>query len=120
MKIKLAGSDNANIVSIIGSIDALTSEHIVEVLEIQTKNSKEYTIIDLSQVEFMSSAGLRVILGSLKIARQQGGDLYLADAQPGVERVLKMSGFINIVKSFTSVDKALSEIEKNSLANNHT
>jgi anti-sigma B factor antagonist len=113
MEIKVADSDKANIVSVIGSIDALTSEQIAEVLEIQIRNSNKYIIIDLGQVEFMSSAGLRVILGSLKQVRQQGGDLYLADAQPGVERVLKMSGFVTILKSFASVDAALSEIGMN-------
>lgn len=112
MKVKLAESDKATIVSVIGSIDALTSEHVTEVLGTHIKNGKEYTIIDLSQVEFMSSAGLRVILGSLKQARQDGGELYLAGARPGVERVLKMSGFIHILKIFTSVDKALAAIGK--------
>ena len=65
-------------------------------------------VADLSQVEFMSSAGLRAILVALREARQNGGDLRLAAAQPGVEKTLKMSGFTSIMKAYPSVGEALS------------
>ena len=110
MQINITNSDEKTIVSVVGTIDALTSEKVTKGLEIQIKNGEKYIIVDLGQVEFMSSAGLRVILGALKQTRQQGGDLCLAAAQPGVERVLKMSGFVNILKSFDSVEEAAAEL----------
>lgn len=107
MEIKTTSSNKAMIVSVIGSIDALTSEQVTEALEMQMESGEKYIILDLGQVEFMSSAGLRVILGALKQARQQGGNLCLAAAQSGVERVLKMSGFVNILESYAGVDEAI-------------
>ena len=62
--------------------------------------------MDLSQVEFMSSAGLRAILVSLKVCRREGGDLRLAAAQPGTEKVLKLTGFLTIIKSYPNVAEA--------------
>ena len=73
-----------------------------------TQQGASQLVADLSQVEFMSSAGLRAILAALKEARQHGGDLRLAAAQPGVEKILKISGFTSILKAYPSVDEALS------------
>jgi anti-sigma B factor antagonist len=112
MEMQVVNSDKAVIVSIIGSIDILTSEKVAEGLALHLKDDKN-VLLDLAQVNFMSSAGLRVVLRTLKEARQRGGDLYLAAAQPGVEKVLKLSGFHSILHVFGSVDEALSGIELN-------
>ena len=56
----------------------------------------------------MSSAGLRTLLGGLKEARSNGGDLRIASINPGIDKVLKMSGFHTIAKVFASQDEAVS------------
>ena len=50
---------------------------------------------------------LETLLAALKEARQLGGDIRLAAAQAGVEKVLKISGFMSILKFYPSVDEAL-------------
>ena len=112
MEMQVVNSDKTVIVSISGSIDALTSERVAEGLALHFKDEKNI-LLDLAQVNFMSSAGLRVVLGALKETRRRGGDLYLAAAQPGVEKVLKISGFDSILHIFSSVDEALSGFELN-------
>jgi anti-sigma B factor antagonist len=61
----------------------------------------------MNRVDFMSSAGLRAFLGALKESRQRGGDLYIAAPQPGVERILEISGFTTIMKVYPSIQEAL-------------
>ena len=112
MEMQVTELDGTVIVSIIGSIDALTSEGVNEGLVAYLESGKNI-VLDLAQVNFMSSAGLRVVLAALKKARQRGGDLYLAAAQPGVDRVLNLSGFHSILHIFSSVDEALSGPELN-------
>ena len=102
MKISTKESSGVAIVSITGSIDALTSEAVAISL-----SGKKQVVLDLGEVEFMSSAGLRTILGALKESRSLGGDLRIAAAQPGVEKVLKISGFTSILKSFGDVKTAV-------------
>ena len=107
MDISAKPIDQTTVVSIAGSIDALTADEVANFLSAQIGSGHKHIVGDLSRVEFMSSAGLRAILAALKDSRQQGGDLRLAAAQPGVEKVLKMSGFTSILKTYSSVDKAL-------------
>ena len=107
MDIRENKSGKVNIVSLHGSIDALTAEHITDRLNEVISKGEIHLVLDMSQVDFMSSAGLRSILGALKQTRRKGGDLYIAASPPGVARILKMSGFMTISHTFESVDEAV-------------
>jgi anti-sigma B factor antagonist len=99
------------VVAISGSIDALTSSEVSSHLTSQVGQGYRHIVLDLSQVEYMSSAGLRAIMEGLKSSRQAGGDLRLASPQPGVDKVLKMAGFPSILKSFASPVEAAASFE---------
>jgi anti-sigma B factor antagonist len=89
--------NDVTILTIRGSIDALTAPQISEHINGLVSSGVDYT----------SSAGLRVLLGAVKETRSKGGDLYLVDIQPDVEKVLKLSGFTSILKIFPDVDSAV-------------
>ena len=107
MDILMKQFDQTTVVSIAGSVDALTAPEVTNYLSKQVADGLQHLVLDLSGVDFMSSAGLRAILSILKESRQQGGDLRVAAAQPGVDRILKMSGFTTILKAFPSVNEAV-------------
>jgi anti-sigma B factor antagonist len=98
---------NICIISAIGHIDASTAEQLEEKIVSKVNDGLNNLVIDLSQVEFMSSAGLRAILAGLKETRQAGGDLRLAAAQPGVEKVLQISGFTSVIKLYREINEAV-------------
>ena len=107
MDISIKLFDQAAVVVIVGSIDALTASRVTNGLNTCIDGGRKQIVMDLGQVDFMSSSGLQAIMAALKRCRQQGGDLYLAAAQPGVEKVLTMSGFGAIMRIFSTVDEAL-------------
>jgi len=98
---------NVDIIAISGSIDALTASELVKTLNDHIHGGHPNVIVDFGKVEFMSSAGLRAILTSVKEARAAGGDFRLASPQPSIDKVLKMAGFHNIVKIYPTVEEAL-------------
>ena len=102
---------DVNVVSIGGSIDALTAGEVQQYFDQLTGRGEKSVLIDLARVDFMSSAGLRVIMAISKDVRQRGGDLRIAAAQPSVEKMLKISGFTSILKSFPSVDLAVQSFQ---------
>lgn len=105
MQIQSRESGGVTIISPAGSIDAHTSSDLNAYMA-QLAGSKQW-VFDLGQVDFMSSAGLRVILATAKDARHDGGDLRLAAPQSGVLKTLKMSGFTSIARTFDTVDEAV-------------
>lgn len=98
---------NIDVIAISGTIDALTATQVISAFNDHVHDGHPNVVADFSQVEFMSSAGLRAILASVKEARAAGGDFRLAAPRPAIEKVLKMAGFYNIVKIFPTPQEAL-------------
>jgi anti-anti-sigma factor len=102
MKTEVTHEDKVTVVAVSESVDALTAAELTRLISAQITEGRADLVIDLTAVEFMSSAGLRTLLGAVKESRSNGGDLRIASTNPGIDKVLKMSGFHNIAKVFTS------------------
>jgi anti-anti-sigma factor len=64
-------------------------------------------IIDFSQVNYISSAGLRVLLKTAKQMKKGGGKLGLCNLNEQVKEVLELSGFMGIIDCHDSVDNCI-------------
>ncbi len=100
MVISIAQAQDVTVVSVAGSLDALTADALDDALQAEVRAGRTRLVAALDGLEYTSSAGLRVLLGAVKAARQRGGDLRVAGAQPRVERVLSLSGFTGILRCF--------------------
>jgi anti-anti-sigma factor len=107
MELSSTNIDSTTVVSIVGSVDALTAAEVTSFFTQQIRSGTSRMIADLSQVDFISSAGLRAVMSATKDTRKQGGDFRLAEPQPGVAKVLRVSGFISILKTFSTVKEAI-------------
>ena len=63
-------------------------------------------VLDMAELNYVSSAGLRSILQALKKLQLKAGSLRLSNLQPDVQRLLELSGFLSLVKSFPDKDSA--------------
>jgi len=54
-------------------------------------------ILDFTNVEYISSAGLRVILGLEKAMRRQQGSMILKNVNPAVKEIIKLAGFLQVM-----------------------
>jgi len=64
-------------------------------------------VLDFGAVDYISSAGLRVLMLAAKQAKAQGGVLAVAALQPIVLEIFEISRFTLVLKVFTTVDEAL-------------
>lgn len=111
MHITLERHEAATVLILNGDIDAVTSLRVSEALNAQLSADTHRLVLDLSEVDYISSAGLRSLLAALKEARQRGGDLRLAGVQGGVMKVFDMSGFTSILAIFDDTPQALRSFE---------
>jgi anti-anti-sigma factor len=107
MRITIEQRSHVTVVSLAGSIDALTAEHLTTTMDEQLRSGRTRLVAALDGVDYTSSAGLRVLLGALKESRRQGGDLRLAAVGDRVRRVLELSGFTSILKCYPDVQSAV-------------
>ncbi len=69
-------------------------------------------VIDLSNIEFVDSAGLGVLVGIYKRVKQRGRRVAVAGAQPYVTRVLKIIKLDQVFESFSDVPSAVAEFSR--------
>jgi len=104
LSVKPAG--NVIVVEIRGSVDGLTADKLMQTLTEQVQKGNTRLVADCAGLDYTSSAGLRALLGTVKQARQKGGDLRLAAVRAPVLKVLELSGFTSILKHFPDVKEA--------------
>ncbi len=105
----------ATVVKLVGRLDTATSpeaeKEIAPVLSGPMKN----IIFDLGELTFISSAGLRVLLGARKVLAARGAQVHLINLQPQIEKVLdivKALPGISIFKNTKEMDEYLAAIQK--------
>jgi len=107
MEIKDRQVDDVTVITLGGSIDAMTAPKITEFIQELIAKGNIKLVVDMNGVDYTSSAGLRVLLGAIKETRAQSGDLRLTGVQSDVKKVLTLSGFTNILKMFDDLDLAV-------------
>lgn len=68
-------------------------------------------VIDFSALDYISSAGLRVVLTTAKRAKAAGGGLALCGVHGNVKEVFDVSGFASVLGMHASVDEAIASLK---------
>jgi anti-sigma B factor antagonist len=80
------------VLAVSGELDLRTSPELEKRLEHVWGTNAELVILDLRQIEFMDSTGLRVLLGAHQRAHESGRRFALVRGADQVERVLTLTG----------------------------
>lgn len=107
MELFVKREDNIYILTLQGELDARTAPQLTRFFQENIALDPPQLVADLEGLGYSSSAGIRVFLGMARETRQRGGDLRIAAAVPGVEKVFKLSKFDKIVRMFSSVEDAV-------------
>ena len=106
MEISTRTSGDNHIVAIAGSLDSTTSPTAQKALDQVLAGAKK-VVLDFSKLDYISSAGLRVLLGAAKQLKSSGGTLGMFGLNQSVREVFEISGFSAILSVFPSEAEAL-------------
>jgi anti-sigma B factor antagonist len=73
-------------------------------------------VVDFSQIEYISSVGLRVLMLAARQAKAQNGAIVVASLQPVVKEIFDISRFNLVIECFPSLRDALTRISPAALA----
>ena len=107
MQIDCINQDGTIIIKAVGSMDATTTRIFVNACQEQLDAGKTKVAVDLSGIEYISSAGLRGVLTILKASRPLGATVSFCCLQPMVAEVFKISGFTTMMPIFDTLETAL-------------
>ncbi len=94
MEIKTTTEGTRLTIAVSGRVDTVTAPELEAGLKF---GDATCVVIDLANVPYMSSAGLRLLLAAHKKMVAKGGELQIAHVQADVREVLDITGFSDIL-----------------------
>lgn len=90
--------NNGKRISIAGSLDSNTAPELQKRIDAEINDSVSTSIIDFKNLDFLSSAGLRVIFKTKKMMDNRDGKFLLVNLQPQIKKVFE------IIKALDGMD----------------
>lgn len=110
-EMKLGIANEALVVKFIGDVDNLVSENYKNKLEtIINENKYKKVIMDFSNVTFIDSSGLGLILGRYNQLKKTNGTLYVCGVNKQTEKIFNIAGIWTIVDKYDSINHALKTV----------
>jgi anti-anti-sigma factor len=103
-------ADGVAKISLVGRMDSIGGHDINLRLAALVGTRKLLAVIDLSEVSFLASIGIRTLVVNARAQSLHGGVMALANPQPVVAEVLKMAGIDTIIPVYPDVDSAYSAL----------
>jgi anti-sigma B factor antagonist len=95
------------VLTVSGEIDIATAPSLRERLHGLLTENNPQLVVDLDDVGFLDSTALGVLVGGLKRARSEGGEVRIVCTQPRVRKVFEITRLDSAFDLFDSVDEAV-------------
>jgi anti-sigma B factor antagonist/stage II sporulation protein AA (anti-sigma F factor antagonist) len=115
MEVREARFDGSIILSPSGRIDLTNAEGFKELLLQAVAAARETLVLDLSEVDYISSAGLRSIMIASKTGKPNGITLGIASMRPVVKEIFSISRFDLVFPCFETTRDALAQLSPHAL-----
>jgi anti-sigma B factor antagonist len=108
MEVTIQHFKHCDVVKVSGRLDSSTAPALIDELSTITDANRYKIVMDFSELSFISSAGLRVLISTLKnCKRYNRGELVLASLGPNILSVFDLAGFTAIFKIYPDVLSAV-------------
>jgi anti-sigma B factor antagonist len=108
MEITTQEYKHCDLVKVKGRVDSATAPEFTKALEKSTSNSRFKIAVDMSELEYMSSAGFRALLATQRnCKRYNRGELVLVAVPKRIKEALELAGFTELFKIY---DDALAAV----------
>ncbi len=109
---KTGTKNDIAVIKVGGYIDTTTSAELEHSLDQLLKGNCYNIIIDLGNVDYISSAGWGIFISEIKGIREKGGDLKLVKMIPDVYEVFELLEFHYILKAFDTLEEAIADFHR--------
>ncbi len=106
--------EDVALITVQGYLDVDTATEFQHHLANQLHHGRRHFLLDLSQVPFMDSSGMNIILRVYQEARELPGSVHIISPTPAVRRILDLTGVSITVPVSESVEEALTLVDQRS------
>jgi len=112
LRLRVKTERQVSVVEIGGEIDLHVAPQLRGALLRVGEGDSPRVVVDLSEVSFLDSTGIGVLVGALKRVREKGGALAFCGVQARVRRVFEITGLMDALPIFESREAALAALEE--------
>jgi serine/threonine-protein kinase RsbW len=102
---------DVSVVRVAGSLDTATLPHFEGFLKRMRESGRVKVVVDLAQMDYISSSGLGSFLGTVDPFRRKGGDLVFIHLSERVKKIFKVVGFMRLLTLMPDEAEALRYFE---------
>ena len=108
MDILVTDYKRCDLVKVVGRIDSQSAPRLSQTFHSIIEANRFKIVVDMSQVDYISSAGLRTLIDAQKTCKRWNrGQVVLANVQPSVVEVFDLVGFIPLFQFFDETTSAV-------------
>ncbi len=107
LEIHVKNEQSVTLVEVSGRVDSMSAGELGDALSMTIEQGDVKIVLDLSGVDYMSSAGLREIVSALKKLKRASGDLRVAEPTSRVIEIFEMAGLDSVLRIFPSRQEAI-------------
>lgn len=108
MEIKTRDENDIKIIYLEGEMDTNTSPEVLSELDNLRNSGVKKMLLNLEKLDFISSAGLRVLLATAQQLKASGGDFRVCQLNSEIKEVFDISGFSTLLMVFENEAKGIS------------
>jgi anti-anti-sigma factor len=97
LEVTIEQLESVVVIRAVGSVDSTTAPSLQEPVLRAIESSRGALQLDLKQVSYLSSAGMRVMLLAAKALQKRGERLRLLNVPPQIHNVLSLAGFTSFI-----------------------
>lgn len=106
-------NNDLELIRITGRLDQDQAPLLENELSQLIQDACYHIIVDLSEVHYINSAGLRCLVGTWRKARERGGNLWLSGLNDRLSEVFSMVGFDKVFQIYPTVTMAQEAVLQN-------
>jgi anti-sigma B factor antagonist len=107
MDISVQSFKRADLINVSGRVDSSNAPQLDSRLKEMINDGRYNLILNLSAVDYMSSAGLRTLVSALRDCKKKGGDVRIAQPSDRVSEVLTLAGLDSVFQVYDDTTKAV-------------
>jgi anti-sigma B factor antagonist len=101
--------DNKTVLEVAGEVDVYTAPKLREKLVELVNDGNHHIVVDMTQVDFLDSTGLGVLVGGLKRVLSHDGSLSLVCDQERILKIFRITGLTKVFPIYSNLDEALQD-----------
>ncbi|RAP36447.1 anti-anti-sigma factor [Candidatus Marinamargulisbacteria bacterium SCGC AAA071-K20] len=109
MKTSVETVEGKCLIKVEGRLDTLTAPELEQVVVQVINEGQDKIILDLSQAEYISSAGFRVFIVAQKKTKPTGGQVVLMGVNDEIKEIFDISGFTRLFTFSATLENSISQ-----------